>query len=100
MQEVYLNQPQKVFPKGQEWKSDVKLNGLYNLKRAMKAMMWREVYPNASQMFDVRGTNDETEKTAKHQKAAIVDSLNKMDIGKQFGNLLCRFNFGPLDTIG
>ena len=84
MQEVYLNQPKTVFAKGQEWKSDVKLNGLYNIKRAIKAMMWREVYPNASQMFDVRGTNEQTEQMAKQQKAAIVDSMNKMDIGKQF----------------
>ena len=35
-------------------------------------------------MFDVRGTNSQTEEQANYKKAAIVDSLNKMQIGKQF----------------
>ena len=82
MAETYLNQAKKV-KKGFEWKSDVKLNSLYNIKRAKKAVMWREIWANPSQMFDVRGTNEETEKTAKQQRAAIIDSLEKMDIGKQ-----------------
>lgn len=84
IEEVYLNQPKRNYGKGQEWKSDVKLNGLHNIKKTINATMWREVYPNAQQMFDVRGTDDTTESTAKPQKAAIVDSFNKMDIGKQF----------------
>lgn len=83
MEETYLAQPSKK-QKGAEWKADVKLNALYNIKRARKAVIWREIWSNASQMFDVRGTNEETEKTAKLQKAAIVDSLEKMDIGQQF----------------
>jgi hypothetical protein len=83
MEETYLNQSKKV-KKGFEWKSDVKLNALYNIKRARKAVIWREIWSNASQMFDVRGTNEETEKNAKLQKAAIVDSLEKMDVGAQF----------------
>lgn len=84
MSETYLNQSKKKHAKGLEWKSDVKLNAIYNIKRARKSVIWREVWANASQMFDVRGTNEQTEKQAKQQKAAIVDSLEKMDIGKQF----------------
>lgn len=84
MAETYLNQAPKGFDKGFEWKSDVKLNGLYNIKRAKKAVLWREIWSNPSQMFDVRGTNEATEKQAKQQKAAIVDSLEKMEIGKQY----------------
>ena len=83
MQETYLNQPKKDFGKGFEWKSDLKLNGLYNIKRARKSQLWREMWANSAQMFDVKGTNEETEKQARYQKASIVDAMNKMNIGKQ-----------------
>lgn len=86
MEETYLNQPARKFPKSMEWKSDVKLNEIYNIKRAKKSVIWREMWSNPSQMFDVRGTDKQTEEQAKLQKAAIVDSLNKMDIGKQYDN--------------
>ncbi len=88
MTEVYLKQPPKKYEKPLDWKSDVKLNALYNIKRARKATMWREIWSNPSQMFDVRGTNKQTEEQAKQQKAAIVDSLNKMEIGKQYDNAI------------
>ena len=84
MQETYLNQPAEKHKKGLEWKSDVKLNAIYNIKRTKKAVMWREMWSNPAQMFDVRGTNQETEKMAKDQKVAIVDSLTKMNVGKVY----------------
>lgn len=85
MKEVYLDQDsRKGNEKSTKWKSNIHLNKPYNIKKAIKAMLWREVYPNAEQMFDVRGTNEETEKNAKTQKAAIVDSFNKMKINKQY----------------
>lgn len=84
MREVYLNQPHRKYEDELEWKSDIKLNSLYNIKRTRKAMLWREMWSNAGQMFDVKGTNEETEKTAKYQKAAIVDSLNRMEVQRQF----------------
>lgn len=85
MQETYLNQPKK--SKKQEylkWKSDVKLNALYNIKRAKKSLLWHEIWANPAQMFDVRGTDKVTEERAKLQKASIVDALEKMEIGKQY----------------
>ena len=82
--EVYLQQPRKKYPKGLEWKSDVKLNALYNIKRTKKSMLWQSLWSKPEQMFDVRGTNDQTEEMAKAQKSAIVDSLNRMNIGKQY----------------
>lgn len=84
MQEVYLNQPKTKFPKGLEWKSDYKMNALYNIKRAQKSVLWREMWSSPSQMFNVRGTDEETENNSKPQKASIDDSLNKMDVGKQY----------------
>jgi len=84
MDEVYLHQSKKEQKKELEWKSDVKLNALYNIKRTRKAQLWSEMWSNSEQMFDVKGTNEETEETAKQQKAAIVDSLNKMEVQRQY----------------
>jgi hypothetical protein len=84
MQQVYLNQPNKKYKDDLEWKSDIRLNALYNVKRTRKAMLWKEMWSNAEQMFDVKGTNEQTEENAKIQKASIVDSLNKMEIQRQY----------------
>lgn len=84
MQEVYLSQPRKRYEGELEWKSDVKLNALYNIKRTRKAQLWSEMWSNSEQMFDVQGTNEETEQMAKYQKSAIVDALNKMEIQRQY----------------
>ena len=84
MSEVYLQQPSKKYEGDLEWKSDVKLNALYNIKRTRKAQLWHEMWSNSEQMFEVRGTNEQTEQTAKYQKAAIVDSLNKMEVQRQY----------------
>ena len=96
MDEVYLNQASRK-KDADDWKSDVKLNGLYNIKRALTASLWREIWANPAQMFDVRGTNEQTEEQAKLQKAAIVDSLNKMQIGKQFDDAISNlFDIGEM----
>ena len=85
MDEVYLHQGhKKEKEKELEWKSDVKLNALYNIKRTRKAQLWHEMWSNSEQMFDVKGTNEQTEEMAKQQKAAIVDSLNKMEVQRQY----------------
>ncbi len=84
MREVYLHQPSKKFKDELAWKSDVKLNTLYNIKRTRKSQLWAQMWSNAEQMFDVKGTDEQTENQARQQKAAIVDSLNKMRIEKQY----------------
>ena len=83
MNEVYLKQGSRK-KSADDWKSNIHLNKPYNIKKAIKSMLWREVYPNANQMFDVRGTDEETERNAKTQKASIVDAFDKMNIGKQY----------------
>lgn len=87
MEEVYLNQPSRK-EKGKEWKSDIKLNGLYNIKKALISQLWNQMYGNPSSMFEVKGTNEETEKNAKHQKAGIVDSLEKGKVGVQMDDCM------------
>lgn len=84
MAEVYLHQAPRKMEYGRDWKSDVKLNVLYSIKNARMSQLWRDMWANPNSMFMVRGTNDRTDKMAKQQKAALVDSLEKMEIGKQF----------------
>ncbi len=87
MGEVYLKRPldgQNSSAAEENWKADVRLNRLYTIKEARTAAIWREVWSNPSQMFDVKGTSRFSEETAKIQKAAIVDALTKMRIGRQF----------------
>lgn len=84
MEAVYLMQSPKKYDGDLEWKSDVRLNGLYNIKRTIKAQLWKEMWADPQQMFDVKGTNKDTEEQSKAQKAALVDSLNKMNVGVQF----------------
>lgn len=85
MDEVYMHYP---FASKQDeedaWKANIKLNKLRSIKQAKKAAMWREIWSNPSQMFNVRGTDEKTEQNAQLQKTAIVDSLEKMKIGKTF----------------
>ena len=85
MIEVYMHNDNL---KKDDWHANVKLNRLRAIKQAKKAAMWREIWSNPQQMFNVRGTNDYTEQTAKIQKAAIVESLEKMQIGKQYDNAI------------
>lgn len=84
MREVYLNQPKKKYQGELEWKNDIHFNTLYNIKRTKKSVLWSEMWSDPEQMFDVQGTNEQTEQTAKQQKAAIADSLKKMQIQRQF----------------
>ncbi len=85
MDEVYMHYP-FASKKDEEdvWKANIKLNKLRSIKQAKKAAMWREIWSNPAQMFNVRGTDDKTEQNAQLQKTAIVDSLEKMKIGKTY----------------
>jgi hypothetical protein len=46
--------------------------------------MWKEIWSNEEQMFDVTGTSKETEEMADAEKEAIVYALKKMCAGVQF----------------
>lgn len=88
MAEVYQYQSQKYTKKEDNWKSDIHLGKLLCIKRAKIANMWREMWSSPEQMFTVKGTNEETQKNAELQKTSIVDSLNKMNIGKQYDDAM------------
>lgn len=79
---IYLNQPNRNKKDG--WKSDIKENKIYTTWDSMKSVMWKEIWSNEGQMFEVTGTSKETEEAADKQKEAIVYALKKMDAGVQF----------------
>ena len=82
MKYVYLNQADR--NKEKAWKSNIKENKIYTTWDSMKSVMWKEIWSNEEQMFDVAGTSKETEEVAEKQKEAIVYALKKMDSGIQF----------------
>ena len=82
--EVFLNQPDRNREQGEEWKSNIKENKLYTTWEAMKAGMWKEIWSNEAQMFDVVGVSKEYEEVAQTQKEAVVHALKEMEAGIQF----------------
>lgn len=70
--------------KKQPWRSDIKENKIYTTWDSMKSVMWKEIWSNEEQMFDVAGTSKETEDMAEAQKEAVVYALKKMNAGVQF----------------
>lgn len=79
---VYLNQGDRNTT--EDWKSNIKENKLYTTWDSTKATMYKEVWSNEEQMFDVVGTSKEYEEVADKQKQAIVHSLKQMNAGVQF----------------
>jgi hypothetical protein len=46
--------------------------------------MWKEIWSNEEQMFDVQGVSKEYEEIAETQKQAMVHALKRMEAGTQF----------------
>lgn len=82
MKYIYLNQANR--NRSAEWKSNIKENKLYTTWDAMKSVMWREIWSDEDQMFDVAGVTKADDENADHQKEAIVHALRKMNAGVQF----------------
>ena len=79
---MYLNQPNR--NKQASWKSNIKENKIFTTWDSMKSSMWKEIWSNEEQMFDVVGTSKDTEEVAEKQKEAIVYALKAMEAGTQF----------------
>lgn len=80
--QIFLNQSNRNANK--KWKSNIKENKLYTTWDSMKSSMWKEIWSNEEQMFDVQGTSKEYEEMAETQKQAIVHALKRMEAGTQF----------------
>ena len=79
---IAMNQPKR--NKNEKWRSDIKENKIYTTWDSLKSVMWKEIWSNEEQMFDVTGTSKETEEMAERQKEAIVFALKTMNAGVQF----------------
>lgn len=80
--QIFLNQPDRNANK--KWKSNIKENKLYTTWDSMKSSMWKEIWSNEEQMFDVQGVSKEYEEMAETQKQAMVHALKRMEAGTQF----------------
>lgn len=80
--QIFLNQPDRNANK--KWKSNIKENKLYTIWDSMKSSMWKEIWSNEEQMFDVQGVSKEYEEMAETQKQAMVHALKRMEAGTQF----------------
>ena len=80
--EIFLNQPDR--NRNKKWKSNIKENKLYTTWDSMKSSMWKEIWSNEEQMFDVQGTSKEYEDMAEKQKQALTHALKRMEAGPQF----------------
>lgn len=81
---IELNQTDRNKKQGQEWKSNIKENKIYTIYDSMKATMWREIWSNEEQMFDIVGKSKKDDELAKTQKQAIVHALKEMEACKQY----------------
>lgn len=68
--------------KTENWKSKIKMSKCFMFYQTLKAFIWRNIYANINNMFDVSGENHESNNNSNKQKAVLVDMLEKMDFQK------------------
>lgn len=67
-----------------EWKSNIKENKIYTTWDSLKSVMWKEIWSQEGQMFDVVGVDKLSEEFADKQKEAVTYALKKMKAGNQY----------------
>lgn len=68
--------------KNEDWKSKVRMCKCFMFYQTLKAFIWRNIYSNINNMFDVSGENHESDNNSNKQKAVLVDILEKMNFQK------------------
>lgn len=68
--------------KNEGWKSKVRMCKCFMFYQTLKAFIWRNIYANINNMFDVSGENHESDNNSNKQKAVLVDMLEKMEFQK------------------
>ena len=71
-----MNQPKR--NKSEKWRSDIKENKIYTTWDSLKSVMWKEIWSNEEQMFDVTGTSKETEEALKESANKIVQAAKSV----------------------
>lgn len=71
--EIYLDNRKTVNRGEDDWKSDVHLNKIYALQQTQSAFIWENIYQSIDRLFDVEGTDAESDSNAALQKANLVN---------------------------
>jgi hypothetical protein len=67
-------------PKINAWDCNIQLPDIYELAQTLKSHIVQNLYSHPDGMFDVEGTDFETQKYANKQKAMLVKTFEKMKI--------------------
>lgn len=71
--EIYLDDRKTANRGEDDWKSDVHLNKIYALQQTQSAFIWENIYQSIDRLFDVEGTDAESDSNAALQKANLVN---------------------------
>lgn len=71
--EIYLDDRKTTNRGEDDWKSDVHLNKIYALQQTQSAFIWENIYQSIDRLFDVEGTDAESDSNAALQKANLVN---------------------------
>ena len=75
-------------PKINSWDCNIQLPDIYELAQTLKSHLVQNLYSHSDGMFDVEGTDFETQKYANRQKAMLVNTFEKMKIEDEMEKII------------
>ncbi len=75
-------------PKINAWASDIQLPEIYELAQTLKSHIGQNLYSHPEAMFDVSGTNPQTQAYANKQKAMLVNTFENMKIEEELEKVI------------
>ena len=70
------------------WDSKIELPSIYELAQTLKAHITQNLYSHPDAMFDVSGTNAQTQAFANKQKAMLVKTFEEMDFESELEKIV------------
>lgn len=81
---IYSNQ----IPQINGWDSKIELPDIYELAQTLKSHICENLYSNPEAMFDVEGSNPQTQAYANRQKAMLVNTFDQMKIEDELEKII------------
>ncbi len=75
-------------PKINSWDCNIQLPDIYELAQTLKSHLVQNLYSHPDGMFDVEGTDFETQKYANKQKAMLVNTFENMKIENEMEKII------------
>ena len=75
-------------PKVNAWDCNIQLPDIYELSQTLKSHLTINLYSHPEGMFDVEGTDYETQKFANMQKAMLVKTFDEMNISQEMEKII------------